>query len=197
VLLVRDMRRLGVSASLELRGSECVALQGPSGSGKTVLLRAIADLDPHQGALSLDGVAQESISGPEWRRLVTYVPAEAGWWADTVAEHYRDWNRAIRLVIRLGLPASCGEWSVSRLSTGERQRLALVRAFVQVPRVLLLDEPTSGLDPETTLLVEAVAAELRTGGVAILWVTHDDAQARRVATRLLSMCEGGPIEVAL
>lgn len=197
MLLVHDVQRLGGSASLELRRGECVALQGPSGSGKSLLLRAIADLDPHQGAVSLDGVAQESISGPEWRRLVTYVPAEAGWWADTVVEHYCDWTQTIPLVKRLGLPASCGEWSVSRLSTGERQRLALVRAFVQAPRVLLLDEPTSGLDSETTLLVEAVAAERRTGGVAILWVTHDDAQVRRVATRLLTMCEGSPIEVEL
>lgn len=190
LLLVRDLRRLGVSATFELHPGECVALQGPSGSGKTVLLRAIADLDPSQGAVTLDGADRGSMPAPEWRRLVTYVAAEPGWWADVVEEHYSDWSRAVPLVERLRLPAECGKWPVSRLSTGERQRLAFARALVLQPRVLLLDEPTSALDPEATTIVETLAAELRSTGIGILWVTHDRDQTRRVATRLLTIDDG-------
>ena len=190
MLCIRDLKRLSLTASFDLADGECLALQGPSGSGKTVLLRAVADLDPNEGRVLLDGAARESMPGPAWRRLVTYVAAEPGWWADTVREHFADWDEALPLVVRLGLPPACAEWPVQRLSTGERQRLGLVRALVLRSRVLLLDEPTSGLDPAATASVEDVIAERRAAGAGVLWVTHDAAQARRVASRLLAIAQG-------
>ena len=72
---------------------------------------------------------------------------------------------------------------VSQLSTGERQRLALLRALEHRPEVLLLDEPTGPLDDETTAAVEALLREKQANGLALLWVTHDKRQAERVATR--------------
>ena len=167
-----------------------MAVQGPSGSGKTLLLRAIADLDPNEGTVRLDGVLRESVPAPHWRRRVTYVAAEPGWWADTVAEHFVDWGQAAPLVARLGLPADVAEWSVQRLSTGERQRLGLARALALNSRVLLLDEPTSGLDPESVRAVEAVMAARQAAGTSLLWVTHDGSQARRVASRRLVIRNG-------
>ena len=96
ILQVCDLRtNLLKPASLSLSAGECIAVRGPSGSGKTLLLRAIADLDPNEGLVSLGGRDRSTIAGPEWRRLVGYVPAEPGWWADTVGEHFDEWMAAL------------------------------------------------------------------------------------------------------
>ncbi len=167
-------------------------MRGPSGAGKSLLLRALADLDPNDGELSLDGERREAMPAPHWRRRVTYLPAEPGWWAETVGAHFADWAAAEPLVEALGLPAASRDWPVSRLSTGERQRLALVRALVQRPRVLLLDEPTAGLDETARDAVETLIATRLAEGAAALWVTHDAGQARRLARRCLRV-EGGRV----
>lgn len=167
-----------------------MSIQGPSGSGKSLLLRALADLDENTGQVSLDGASCGAMPATRWRRLVAYVPASSGWWADRVDVHFDDWNRIAPTVHRLDLPASCGAWSVDRLSTGERQRLALARALELNPRVLLLDEPTSGLDDAAAAAVESMIDERRTDGTGIIWVTHDKAQAARVATRHFTMAKG-------
>lgn len=190
MLTVRDLQRLHLQVSLEVAESECLVLQGPSGSGKTLLLRALADLDPADGSITLDGVLRESIPAPAWRRQVCYVAAEPGWWAETVGDHFPNWREAAPLVERLGFTTACLDWSVSRLSTGERQRLALIRALLVNPRILLLDEPTSALDDEARGEVELLLAERLAAGVSLLWVTHDQAQARRVASRILMIEDG-------
>ena len=83
LLSIRDLRRLHLAASFDLDAGECVAVRGPSGSGKTQLLRAIADLDPNEGTVLLDGTPRETVPAPAWRRLVAYLPAEPGWGQDT------------------------------------------------------------------------------------------------------------------
>src|ERR1700736_2667079 len=126
MLQVRDLRtNILKSASLTLSEGECVVVTGPSGAGKTLLLRAIADLDPNQGFVSLDGRDRSTIAAPEWRRLVGYVPAEPGWWADTVGEHFADWAAGRTLFTNLGFAADAQSWPITRLSTGERLRLGL------------------------------------------------------------------------
>lgn len=191
MLTVTDLTRLGLGPlSFTVETGECLSLRGPSGAGKSLLLRAIADLDPNEGRVTLDGDSREAMPAPAWRRRVAYLAAEAGWWADTVAEHFADWQPARPLVEALGLPLACGEWPVARLSTGEKQRLALARSLVLAPRVLLLDEPTSGLDPDAVERVETLIRARQRDGVSILWVTHDRAQARRVAGRWLEIENG-------
>ena len=165
-------------------------MRGPSGAGKTLLLRALADLDPNEGLVTLDGRDRSTMGGPEWRRLVGYVPAEPGWWADTVSEHFGDWTSAFALVRELGFREETKTWPITRLSTGERQRLALVRALMMRPKVLLLDEPTAALDVASVAAVESlITARLRMG-LAVLWVTHDAEQAKRAAHRLLVVKSG-------
>lgn len=174
----------GPPASFTLAAGECLPLLGPSGSGKSRLLRAIADLDPHQGSCVLDEQTQDALDGPAWRALVGYVPADSGWWADTVAEHFLSAPWLTGQAPRLALAPACAGWDVARLSTGERQRLALLRAIERGPRVLLLDEPTSGLDHTTQLKVEAVLHDwLAPGGRAALVVTHSEDQAARLNPR--------------
>ncbi|MCZ6588912.1 MAG: ATP-binding cassette domain-containing protein, partial [Alphaproteobacteria bacterium] len=147
MLVVRDLTRDGLApASFTLDDGECIAVRGASGSGKTLLLRAIADLDPNEGVVTLDGAERMAMPAPEWRRKVTYIAAEPGWWTDTVEQHFTDWTAAAALVRELGLQDDCGNRPISRLSSGERQRLGLVRALMMRPQVLLLDESTSGLD---------------------------------------------------
>lgn len=193
MLVVENLSRPGLGpVSFALAPGECVAVRGPSGAGKTLLLRALADLDPSEGRVTLDGVERQSLTGPAWRRLVGYVPAEPGWWADTAAEHFDDWPAARPLAARLLLPDEAGGRAVSALSTGERQRLALLRALERGPRVLLVDEPTAALDAASRAVVEALLAERRAAGLALLWVTHDRDQAARVASRAL-VVDGGRV----
>lgn len=190
LLEVRSLVRLHVNVSFELHRGECITLQGASGSGKTLILRAIADLDPSDGTVTLDGANRESTPAPVWRRQVTFVAAEPGWWADTVRHHFAAWDEALPLVKELGLPSSSAEWNVQRLSTGERQRLGLVRALALGSRVLLLDEPTSGLDADATAAVEAMIARRVKAGTGVVWVTHDADQARRVGSRRFTIKDG-------
>jgi putative ABC transport system ATP-binding protein len=198
MLIVRELCRPGLSpVSFELGDGECVVIQGPSGSGKTLLLRAIADLDPNQGQVSLDGQTRETWSGPAWRRRAVYVPAESGWWGAKVGEHFPAWEQAIPLVESLRLPEAAHDWPVQRLSTGERQRLALVRALLLQPQVLLLDEPTAALDAEATATVERLVTQRLESGTGVLWVTHDPQQALRLAERGFFLNAGHFREAAL
>lgn len=178
----------------QINRGECVSLSGASGSGKSLLLRAIADLDPHGGVVALDGVAAESMPGHEWRRLVGLLPAEPFWWAERVGEHFTE--VAPSLLEALGLTAAALDWEVARCSTGERQRLALARLLQNDPPVLLLDEPTAALDPESVTQVEALLARYRQEHDAVvLWVSHDPAQRGRVASRHFRIVGSGFDEV--
>src|ERR1700730_7774615 len=144
ILAIRSRILKSAFFSLSAGGGLCG--RGPSGAGKTLLLRAVADLDPNEGVVTLDGRDRSSISGPEWRHLVGYVPAEPGWWADTVGEHFGEWRSALTFARDLGFREETKAWPITRLSTGERLRLALVRALMMRPKVLLLDEATAALD---------------------------------------------------
>lgn len=175
--------------SLSIAPGECVSLRGPSGTGKSLLLRAIADLDPNEGDVRLDQQSRNGMPAYQWRRLVALIPAESGWWADTVVEHFKTDPETNALLEAVGLPDSL-DWKIHRLSTGEKQRLALARALHNKPKVLLLDEPTSALDDKATARVEDIICEQMDRGVAVLLVTHDPAQAQRVAGRHFLMEHG-------
>ncbi len=197
LLSVRGLARPGLDIpDFDLGAGEALSVTGPSGSGKTLFLRALADLDPNGGELALGDDSRAAMPAPQWRRRVTYVPSESGWWAEQVREHFADWPAAAREAASLGLAAECGGWPVARLSTGERQRLALARALVHGPEILLLDEPTSGLDVQLTWTVEARLKEFLSGGGAMIFVTHDPAQARRLAKRCLRFDSGAAREEA-
>ncbi len=174
---------------LSLNTGECIAVSGPSGGGKTCLLRVVADLDPCEGEMWLDGVSRDTFPPPSWRRLVGLLSPESAWWDDVVGAHFDNPDTA--LLKELGFPANVMDWTVSRLSSGERQRLALVRLLSNRPRVLLLDEPTANLDPANVARVEELISEYRqTTDAAVLWVSHDPHQLARVGSRHLRMVAG-------
>ena len=170
--------------SFAVEAGECLCLSGPSGAGKSLLLRAIADLDPHEGEAWLDGSACEAIAPATWRCRVGLLPPESSWWLPRAIDHFHD-GHPLSLE-SLGLDPGLLSEPVARLSSGERQRLALLRLLANTPRVLLLDEPTANLDPGSTRRVEAVISEYRqTRQAAVIWVSHDPAQIARVANRHL------------
>jgi phosphate-transporting ATPase len=100
--------------------------------------------------------------------------------------------RPAAVLSSLGLPEEAKSWPIVRLSTGERLRLALVRALIIRPKVLLLDEPTAALDAASVAAVESLIATRIRAGLAVLWVTHDAGQARRIARRQL-VVEAGSV----
>ena len=191
MLSVRDLRADGVRVSeLDVADGECVAVTGASGAGKSRLLRALADLDPTSGKVRLDGQSWREMSAPEWRRRVSYVAAEPAWWATRVDEHFDDRRALGEGLERMLLPNELAHAVLAKLSTGERQRLALLRALSLNPRVLLLDEPTSALDSDAQGAVEGVLTERLGRGAILLLVTHDEAQAARLAARTVRVVDG-------
>jgi ABC-type iron transport system FetAB ATPase subunit len=175
--------------SLDVAAGECVCISGPSGTGKSQLLRAIADLDPHDGEVRLSGHAAAGIAPPEWRRQVGLLPPESSWWLPRVSDHFH--GGASLPLAEVGLTEAILEQPVARLSSGEKQRLALLRLLANQPRVLLLDEPTANLDPQNTRRVEAVIAAYRESrGAAVIWISHDREQAARVCDRHYAVVDG-------
>jgi len=169
----------------------CLGLSGPSGSGKSLVLRALADLDPHEGEVLLAGVSQRLISGPDWRSRVGYLPAESHWWAPLVGDHFQTQGLGSELEM-LGLSSEAWDWTPDRLSSGEKQRLAFLRLLSIEPEVLLLDEPTANLDKTAAQALESLVERWRRGrGVSVIWVSHDLEQLERVTGDVLVLDAGG------
>ena len=177
--------------SLELGAGECVAVMGASGAGKSVLLRLIADLDPGSGEVLLNGQPRSAFSGPAWRQQVMYLAAEPAWWGPTVLEHFPPGSQAalLEMASALGLRQGFVDIPLTQLSTGERQRLALLRGLLRRPQVLLLDEPTAALDETSVAAVEQLLQRCQQQGLSLLWVTHSQAQAARVGQRCMQLLD--------
>ncbi|WP_051885966.1 thiol reductant ABC exporter subunit CydD [Streptomyces hygroscopicus] len=190
-LVVRHPGRTAPSlarTSFEIRPGETVAVVGPSGAGKSTLLNAVLGFAvPDQGRVLVGGRDLASLDPESWRRQIAWVPQRPYLFAGTIAENVRlarpdaD-DEAVRAALRDadahrfvsalpdGIETRLGEMGTG-LSAGQRQRIALARAFLADRPVLLLDEPTANLDGETeTSVVEAVRrlAEGRT----VLLVVH-------------------------
>jgi thiol reductant ABC exporter CydD subunit len=188
-------RRLPAVHDFELvvEPGETVALTGPSGCGKSTVLSVVLGLRrPDAGLVQLGGVALGDVDLDDWRRHLAWVPQRPHLFARTVAENVRlgrpgasDAHVAAALeaagltevVRRLprGVDTPLGEGGAG-LSAGERQRLALARAFVRNAPLLLLDEPTASLDSETEADVLAAVRELIEGRTALI-VAHRPALA--------------------
>jgi tungstate transport system ATP-binding protein len=195
VCLIRAGRPLiqGVSFTLE-RGS-IVMLLGPNGAGKSMLLKLCHGLiQPDLGerawarAASHAYVSQASLF---LRRSalanVIHTLSLVGWPKSSRR------RRALRALIKFGLKDFVHH-PARRLSGGEQQKLAIARAWAADPAVLLLDEPTASLDPKATKEVENHIQVLKRDNVTIIMSTHDIAQARRLADRILFLNSGRLLE---
>lgn len=192
---------------LELDGGAYGVVLGPSGAGKSTLLRAIAGLVHASGTISIGDktvLGGGSTVAPEARGVGFLFQGLALWPHMTVEGHLRyalkgarlpasDHTTRIRETLEpLGI-AEFGERRPSQLSGGERQRLALARALVTRPGLMLLDEPTSSIDPTMAADVQDLLADLnRSFGSTILHVTHDQKEALALADTVFVM-DGGAI----
>lgn len=194
----RGDRRVLDAVDLDVPAGAVTALLGPSGAGKTSLLRALVRLEvPAAGRVEFDGRDVRDLDPRELRRRVGLVAQRPVMLPGTVAE-----NLALGLVdpppprladaLRAtGLqPDAFLARSAAELSGGEAARVAVARALVRMPGALLLDEPTAGLDHRAAAAVEALVVQLAARGTTVLIVTHDEAQALRVATRALRLRDG-------
>ena len=175
---------VGPIFSITIKNGELVCLTGNSGSGKSLLLRAIADLDLHQGDVWLNNKLASDTPPPLWRKQVGLLQPTSHWWHDIVASHFEYPLDALPIMTALDIPEEALGWQIYRKSTGEKQRMSIVRLLSCKPDVLLLDEPTANLDPNTVMLVESLILKYKSEhNCPIIWVSHDVTQVQRVADR--------------
>ena len=192
--------------SFDVQQGDIMTLVGPSGAGKSSLLRLINRLDESTaGMVYLDGQDYRQIPPRELRRRVGMVLQSAYLFPGTVAENIqfgpRQRGESVppdhmeRLLNRVGLPGYTNR-SINNLSGGEAQRVSLARTLANSPQILLLDEPTSALDEEAKREVEELICEIiRERQLTCLLVSHDPAQAMRMANRAILLRQGKLVKI--
>ncbi len=190
--------------SISVEAGACLALVGESGSGKTTLLRAVNGLTRlDDGSVFVRGDFVASLDQVALRRSIGYVQQDSGliphWTCLTNAslvprlQSRPDADERGRAALsRLGLdPEEFADRYPRELSGGQRQRVAIARAIAADPDILLMDEPFGALDAITRFEAQEALAEVRrSSGVTCVLVTHDIAEALRVATRVAVMRDG-------
>jgi molybdate transport system ATP-binding protein len=208
-MLYVDVRKalgtINVTAAFESRGG-VTALFGRSGAGKTSLINMIAGLlKPDQGRIELDGETLDDtakrIHVPPHRRRIGYVFQDARLFPHLSVAQNLDYGRRMnrlafdtaeqsRITTLLDLDDLL-QRRPGKLSGGEKQRVALGRALLSRPRLLLLDEPLGSLDEERKSDILPYLIRLRDeGGVPMVYVSHDASEVRRLATKVIRVQDG-------
>lgn len=191
------MRALA-DVSFTVGRGECVAILGQNGSGKSTLIRALSTLLlPDGGRARVLGHDVEREAAAV-RRLVNRVSVEASFFKKMSARENLSYaarfygqtpsvtrHRIPEILERVGFPSSRASEPMEDLSRGMQQKVALARALLTTPVVLLLDEPTTGLDPRSKREVQAFIRDIRAEhDTTILLCTHDMAEAQSLAERV-------------
>ena len=181
--------------SLEVAPGEIFGLLGPNGAGKTTTLRMLGGLiSPSSGQATIAGIPLTAARMDDVRGKVGFLTEAPGLWDRLTVRMnllvyarlhgVADPERAVRTALGLFGLDDRGDSLAAQLSKGMKQKVALARALMHDPPVILLDEPTSGLDPQTARLVRHLMIDLRDRGRAIVISTHNLDEAERVATRI-------------
>jgi putative ABC transport system ATP-binding protein len=194
-------KRLVDDITIGMQKGEVLAVVGPSGSGKSSFLRLLNRLDePTMGTVYLDGTDYLQLPPQELRRRVGLVTQTPYLFPGTIADNLRFGPRQqgkdlsddtiAFLLDQVGL-ADRADSDIVNLSGGEAQRVSLARAIANSPTVLLMDEPTSALDEDAKEEVEALILKVvRQNALTCVIVSHDLAQAARIASRVMVVKAG-------
>jgi len=198
--------------SLTVQTGEFVFLTGPSGAGKSTFLRLLLMQErPTQGEILVDGEALSALSPrqvQEYRRSIgcifqdfKLIPTR------TVAENVcfvsevlgvpvaQQRRRAFQVLKWVGLQHRMSAYPTT-LSGGEQQRIAIARALMNEPTLLLADEPTGNLDPDLSLEIMNLLREVNAGGTTVIVATHDRELIRLIGRRTVTLDQGRVVEVA-
>jgi ABC-2 type transport system ATP-binding protein len=181
--------------SFDVRGGEVFGLVGPNGAGKTTTLRMLGGLiPPTSGVVSVFGQPFTRANGAALRARIGFLTETPGLWEHlTVADNLLVYARlfgmagpgiAVERVLRLFELWDRRTDRVALLSKGMKQKLALARALVHEPEIVLLDEPTANLDPATSRTVRDLLLDLRSQGRAIVVSTHNLDEVERISDRV-------------
>jgi molybdate transport system ATP-binding protein len=201
----KQLGEFSLSASFASEG-RVTGLFGASGAGKTSLVNLIAGLlRPDRGTIAIDGdVIDDTAAGihvPTWRRRIGYVFQDARLFPHLTVAQNLDYGRRMnrlaedlaqhqRVVDLLDIGALLPR-RPGKLSGGERQRVALGRALLSRPRLLLLDEPLGALDEARKLEILPYLVRLRDeANVPMVYVSHDVAELRQLATQIVMLRQG-------
>jgi UDP-glucose/iron transport system ATP-binding protein len=197
VSVLRAGRRVLDEVTASIPAAGITVVSGPSGAGKTTLLRLCNRLEvPDAGMVRYRGRPLDELDPLALRRRVGMVFQRPIPFPGTVADNLRvaspeagpDELRV--LLSRVALDPGLLDQEARTLSGGELQRVCLARTLVTRPETLLLDEPTSALDDQPKRVFETTARELAAQDITLVWITHDDAQALRVADRIYQLRDG-------
>jgi ABC-2 type transport system ATP-binding protein len=181
--------------TFEVRGGEVFGLLGPNGAGKTTTLRMLGGLiPPTSGTVSIFGQAFTRANGAALRARIGFLTETPGLWEHlTAADNLLVYARlfgvarpelAAERVLRLFELWDRRGDRVALLSKGMKQKLALARALVHEPEIVLLDEPTANLDPKTSRTVRDLLLDLKARGCAIVVSTHNLDEVERLSDRV-------------
>ncbi len=197
VTVQRAGRRILDELTATIPAAGITVVSGPSGAGKTTLLRLCNRLEvPDAGIIYYRGQPLDELDPLVLRRRVGMVFQRPTPFPGTVADNLAvarpdaGTDELSTLLERVALDPGLLGQEARTLSGGELQRMCLARTLVTQPETLLLDEPTSALDAQPKQVFEATARHLAAQGITIVWVTHDDAQAARVADRIYQLRGG-------
>jgi len=197
VSVLRAGRRVLDEITARIPAAGITVVSGPSGAGKTTLLRLCNRLEvPDGGKVCYRGQPLDELDPLVLRRRVGMVFQRPTPFPGTVADNLAvarpdaDAGELSTALDRVALDPDLLSQEARTLSGGELQRMCLARTLVTQPETLLLDEPTSALDAQPKQVFEATACHLAAQGITIIWVTHDDAQAARVADRIYQLRDG-------
>lgn len=183
--------------SFSLRNGGITVLMGPNGAGKTLTLRLLARLlEPTKGNLRDCGISANEIALVFQKPVLLRRSVESNLLHALMLYGVAKANRSPELasLLKLGDLEHLAKRSARRLSGGEQQRLAMVRALAAKPKLLLLDEPTASLDPQATAAIETLIQQAANKGTKIVLVTHDPGQAKRLSSDVVFMSNGSATE---